>query len=161
MLRSFAFVALLLVAMAGSAGEIEQATVRHKDGVYTLALDIVVASRYEPVYALITDYDHLYRISEVLIETTLLSQPDAEVKRRRLVIRTCILVFCFTTRMVEDVQETGNTIIATIVPEQSDYKHGKTEWYVASVDAGHSRIRLLSELEPDFWIPPFIGPWLM
>jgi hypothetical protein len=153
--------ALLFATLDLPAGEIQHAKVQHKKGVYILELDVVVASRYEPVLALVTDYEHLNRISEVLIETSLISEANAEIKRRRLVVKTCILVFCFTARMVEDVWEKENTIITKIIPELSDYKFGKTEWRVERVDAAHSRITLYCELEPSFWIPPLVGPFLV
>jgi hypothetical protein len=156
-----AFLVLLSGAMAATAGEIQRAEVHHKDGVYTLDLSVVVSSRFDPVYIIVTDYEQLHRISEVLVETALLSKADAEVKRRRLVTKTCILIFCFTAKMVEDVWEVDNSIITKIIPEQSDYKFGKTVWRVNSVDDEHSRIQLFCELEPDFWIPPFIGPYLL
>ncbi len=161
MLVNLALWILLSVSLTTTAGEIQQAQVKHKDGVYILELNVVITAPIEPVHALVTDYDRLHLISEVLVETSLLSEADAEIKRRRLVTRTCILIFCFTAKMVEDVWETENTILTKIIPEQSDYKFGKTEWYVEKVDAEHSRIKLYCELEPGFWIPPFVGPYLM
>lgn len=161
MSRLSALLAFILVTMTVHAGEIQNVSVSHKNGVYILDLDIVVASRFEPVYALVTDYERLKRISEVLVETSLLSEAGAEIKRRRLVTRICILFFCFKATMVEDVWEDESSIITKIIPEQSDYEYGKTEWHIDVVDDEHSRIHLFSELKPDFWIPPFIGPFLM
>ena len=161
MIRSIILFAPLFICTQIAAGEVQNAKVQHEDGIYTLDLTVVVASRFQPVHALVTDYDQLYRISEILIETSLLSEADAEIKRRRLVVRTCILIFCFTATMVEDVWEDENIIITKIIPELSDYKFGETEWRVNPVDQKHSRIDLHSELEPAFWIPPFIGPYLM
>jgi hypothetical protein len=160
-LRSFQFFLVLLFPFQISAGELQQAAVSHKDGVYILELDVIVSSSYDAVHAIVTDYDQLHLISEVLIETSLLSEPNAEIKRRKLVARTCILVFCFTATMVEDVWETGNSISTKIVPENSDYKYGKTEWTVDAIDDQQSRIKLYCELQPNFWIPPIIGPHLM
>lgn len=161
MLRLIALLVFISVSTAVHCGEIQAVSVSHKDGVYTLDLDIIVTSRFEPVYELVTDYDRLKRISEVLVETSLLSEADAEIKRRRLVTRICILFFCFKAKMVEDVWEEETGIITKIIPEQSDYEYGKTEWHINVVDDEHSRIHLFSELKPDFWIPPFIGPFLM
>ncbi len=161
MLHTLAKLVLLFISTTAAAGEIEQASVVYRKGVYILELNVVVSARFEPVYALITDYDRLHLISDVLIETRLLSDADAQVKRRRLVTRTCILIFCFTANMVEDVWEANNSIITKIIPEQSDYKFGRTKWQVDAVDDDRSRITLFCELEPDFWIPPFIGPYLM
>jgi hypothetical protein len=153
--------ASLVLSMIVSAGEIQQASVEHKDGVYTLELDVVVASQFAPVHAIIRNSENLDQISDVLIETSLLGDADAEIKRRRLVVKTCILFFCFTAKMVEDVWENQNSIVTEIIPELSDYKFGKTKWQVIPVDEAHSRIKLYCELEPDFWIPPLIGPYLM
>ena len=161
MLRSFQFFLVLLFSIQVSAGEVQQAAVSHKDGVYTLELDVVVRSAYEAVYAIVTDYDQLHLISEMLVETSLLSEAEAEIKRRKLVTRTCILIFCFTAVMIEDVWETDNTINTKIIPEDSDYKYGMTTWTVDAVDDQSSRIKLYCELQPDFWIPPFVGPYLM
>ncbi|MBT7952609.1 MAG: hypothetical protein HN764_13350 [Gammaproteobacteria bacterium] len=161
MIRLPVFLIFLFVIKTVSAGEIQQAEVLHKDGVYILDLKVKLSAPFEPVHAIVTDYDQLHVISEVLIETSLLSEPDAEIKRRRLVVRTCILFFCFTAKMVEDVWETGNTIITRIIPDQSDYKFGETKWQIDLIDDAHSRISLYCELEPDFWIPPVIGPYLM
>jgi hypothetical protein len=155
------FLIFLFVIKTVSAGDIQQAEVSHKDGVYILDLKVKLSAPFDPVHAIVTDYDQLHLISEVLIETSLLSEADAEIKRRRLVVRTCILIFCFTANMVEDVWETENTIITRIIPNQSDYKFGETKWQIDLIDDAHSRINLYCELEPDFWIPPFIGPYLM
>lgn len=161
MIRLPVFLIFLFVIKTVSAGDIQQAKVLHKDGVYILDLKVKLSSAFDPVHTIVTDYDQLHLISEVLIETSLLSEPDAEIKRRRLVVRTCILIFCFTAKMVEDVWETENTITTRIIPAQSDYKFGKTEWQIDVIDKDHSQINLYCELEPDFWIPPLIGPYLM
>ena len=161
MCRCIILPALLLVGVIAQAGDIQWAKVQHKNGIYILELEVVLASRFEPVHAIVTDYDQLHRISEVLVETALISEPDAEIKRRRMVTRTCILIFCFSAKMVEDVWETEDTIITRIIPEQSDCKYGETEWRVKSIDEDHSSIALHCVLEPSFWIPPFIGPFLL
>ena len=125
-------------------------------------MDVILNADKDKVYAVVTDYEHLNRISEVLVESALLSEPGAVPKRRKLVIESCVVVFCFKIDMVEDVEEIGNEkIIATIVPELSDIKYGKTEWLVTATEDGRSRIRFHGEEEPGFWIPPVIGPILM
>jgi hypothetical protein len=157
----FYTLALLVITMPLIAGEIQQATIRHQDGMYILKLHVELAAPYSSVHAIVTNYDKLYRISEVLTETRLLSEPGSKIKKRRMVIQTCILFFCFNTKMVEHVWETENTIITKIIPEQSDYKYGKTEWQIIPIDKDRSRIQLYCELEPAFWIPPYIGPFLL
>ena len=90
-----------------------------------------------------------------------MSTPGAAIKQRRLVTQTCILVFCFTAKMVEDVWEKDYSVSTRIIPGLSDFDSGKTLWRLVPVAPGQSRLEINSELEPAFWIPPFIGPYLL
>lgn len=144
------------------AGEVQHGTVEHRDGFYILELDVVLDTGLDGVYAIVSDYDGLRRISDAIVEAVRLDSPNPAGIRRRLVIRTCILLFCFKGSLVEDVEESGRDLITTtIVPELSDFKSGRSEWRLAALEDGRSRIQLYSELEPGFWIPPVVGPWLM
>lgn len=132
---------LILVSLSFvlNAGEIENASVKHRDGVYTLKLSVIVAAESGGLYDIMSDYDALHRISEVLLETRLLPTEEEEQLRRLLVARTCVLVFCFTARMVEEVKEHGQVITTRIIPEESDYKSGETEWRVTALTEGRSQ----------------------
>ncbi|NJO12629.1 MAG: hypothetical protein HC872_03270 [Gammaproteobacteria bacterium] len=63
-------------------------------------------------------------------------------------------------RRVETVQETPGSLIATALPEQSDVKYGLTRSYWTA-SAGGTEVQYRLEIEPDFWVPPIIGPPLM
>ena len=152
---------LLCTLKSPSAGEIESARVIHHEGVYTLDLSVVLAAGFEPVYEILIDHKRLHRISEVLVQTQLVTTPGSPAKRRRLVTETCILFFCFAAVMVEDVRITEDRISTRIIPLLSDYRSGKTIWQVTAIDPHNSRIKLHVELEPAFWIPPLIGPYVM
>lgn len=144
----------------GQAGSVESAEVAYADGRYQLDLSMRIDSAPEVVYALVTDYARLDQISKTIIESAVLDH-DAGL-RRRLVTQTCVWFFCFTATLVEDVVESEphHEIITTVVPELSDYRYGRTRWRITP-DNGGTRIDFMALLEPDFWIPPLIGPWLM
>ena len=153
---------LLLISSSVYAGQVQHADVKHKQGIYTLTLDMVVDVEQDVVYRIITDHERFHKVSDVLIETRLLKNADNNKKRRLLVVETCIWFFCFKINMTEDVQEVGNELLLTnIVPEMSDFKYGKTQWRVNALKESGSRIQFYSQHEPDFWIPPVIGPLLM
>ena len=161
-MREVAVLLVLLCALSSiSAGEIESAEVTHHEGVYTLDLSVVLSSGFKPVYEILVDHERLHRISEVLVETNLITTPGSPSKHRRLVTETCILFFCFAAVMVEDVRITEDRISTRIIPLLSDYRSGKTIWQVSPVGPNNSRIKLHVELEPAFWIPPLIGPYVM
>ena len=152
----------MLLSLPAGAGTVRSADVEYADGVYSLGIDVTIDGKVDAVYALVTDYDRLKELSDIFVDTALISPPGVEPKRRRLVSRACVLFFCYEATMVEDVREIGRkTILTTVVPEKSDFSYGKSRWEVTAVDPDHSRIRFSYEIQPDFWVPPLIGPYLI
>ncbi|HEY7840585.1 MAG TPA: hypothetical protein VIC61_03370 [Gammaproteobacteria bacterium] len=151
----------MLCSLTAAAGQVSRAEVSHDKGTYHLLLDVELNADLAPVYAIATDFENLYRISPTIIESARLPSPGPGLERRKMVLRTCILFFCFDADFVEDAELVGHTIITTIVPEQSDFKSGRTTWEMSSRGPGLSRIVLETKVVPAFWIPPVIGPWLI
>jgi hypothetical protein len=64
--------------------------------------------------------------------------------------------------MVEDIRENGSDmVVATVNPARSDFSSGRSEWKILPAGAGQTRIVLRRTLEPSFWVPPLIGPWVI
>lgn len=144
------------------AGQIEESAVHESHGVYALRLSVVIDAGSDPVFRLLSDHGGLHRLSRVIVESTLLEPAEPGAARRKFMLRVCILLFCFKGALVEDVAVQGRERIrTTVVPALSAFRSGKSEWQLAPLDQRHSRILLNYELEPDFWIPPVIGPWLI
>lgn len=54
-----------------------------------------------------------------------------------MVTRVCILFFCFTSPLVEDViEKASGTIVTTIVAALSDYRYGRSVWQVMVAGSG-------------------------
>lgn len=156
-----AAVLLLSYSLTAAAGQVSRAEVSHEAGTYRLLLDVELDADLAPVYAIATDFDQLTRISPTIIESARLPAPGPGRERRKMVLRTCILFFCFDADFVEDAEIVDQTIITTIVPEQSDFHSGRTVWAMSSRGPGRSRIVFETEIVPAFWIPPVIGPWII
>ncbi len=148
----------LLSATGVAAGTVENAEVEHDNGRYRLDLSMQIDSDPAAVYAIVTDYERLTRISRTIIDSSELEH-DAGI-RRRLVTETCVWFFCFEATMVEDIIEGDASVYARIVPEQSDYRYGESVWRVRAVNDG-TRVTFQCTIEPDFWVPPVIGTWMM
>ncbi len=143
------------------AGEVEDAKVTQKQGRYSLDLTMRIDSDPAAVHALVSDYANLERISDIIIDSELLDGADGDRPRRRVETETCILFFCFTATLVEDVIEAEDRAIrTTVVPALSDYRYGESLWQISAAGGG-TRIHFTATLEPDFWIPPVIGTWAM
>jgi hypothetical protein len=80
----------------------------------------------------------------------------------RTVVNVCILVFCKRVQQLQHVTyPRADTIEAVIVPEGSDFRSGFARWRLASISALTTELEFNQTFEPDFWVPPLIGPWLI
>ncbi|MGH8119395.1 MAG: SRPBCC family protein [Gammaproteobacteria bacterium] len=129
---------------------------------YTVKFDGRLAAAPADVYRLVTDHDHLYLLNDIVLESRLLTRPDAPEQQRRVVLHICILFFCRNMKVVESLLENGSDeLVATIVPAVSDFKTGRTVWRITPAGTALSRIQMDSTFQPGFWVPPVIGPLLI
>ena len=161
-MRLFSILCLIFLSAAVPAGEVEFAHAENEGNEYRLNLGMRIQAGKDDVFALLTDHDGLRNISDILTESISLQRINDNTIRRRLVAETCVLFFCFKAVMVEDAQEfPEGRILAVMVPEQSDFHYGRTEWSVNAIDEQQSQILYRCELQPSFWIPPVIGPFVL
>ena len=153
---------LLLVSISAQAGEVQHASVGHQDGDYSIDISVKVDGDRDTIYRIATDYEKLSRLSDLIIETGLVEStgPDGTpTVRRRLLTKTCVLLFCFNAVLIEDLSEPENGIIKSVfVPEGSDFLYGEAVWQVMAIDKSHTMINFNCKFKPGFWVPPMIGP---
>jgi hypothetical protein len=151
---------LLLIPVIVIAGEILDSAVTLEDGVYAIRVDARINASPEAVYRFITDYEHLSSINPSIHESHIIYTYSPARHRVRTVIRACILFFCRSVLQVQDIEQQGGTrLTADFVPEQSDFRQGRAEW-VLTGSGSTTTMHFSAELEPAFWVPPIIGPWL-
>lgn len=154
--------ALLLAAPPAPAGEIAQANISYRDGRYEIDADMHLDATAAAVRRIVTDYDHLERLSGTITDAVVLERYDERRLKRRLSINTCVLFFCARFDMVENVEAVNpDDIRTTIIPEESDFEYGESRWQITPIDAHHTSLHFSAIRQPHFWIPPLIGPWLM
>jgi hypothetical protein len=161
-LSKFAAFVFLLLFFVGHAcgGEIRQASVQYADGVYHVEFDALVYAGQPEIYTLLTDYNHLYRLNDTIKESAVISEQGKLARKYRMRLQSCILFFCRSVVMVEDVVENGqDQVTTTIDPAQSDFSTGQSTWSILPAGTGLTSIRLSRNLVPAFWVPPVIGPW--
>lgn len=152
-------IVLIVINQSLSAGQVNQSNVEYKNGIYSLSFDVEIETDLEIVRTLVTDFANIDQLSDLVVESDIISAPDDISKRRLMVARACVLFFCREMKMVEEIgEQKKDVIVATVVPELSDFKSGTTIWRLTEMPDRHSRIEFSSELKPDFWIPPIIGP---
>ena len=155
--------AALLAAVccaAASGANFERAEVTHETGRYQLRFVVDLSAATAAVRALLTDYDHLDRLSAHIVESRRLTAGDGGA-RVRIVLEACVFVFCKTVRRVMAVETRANGDILTLAdPAESDFRHAREIWQVNPQDRG-TRLVYEAEFEPSFFVPPLIGPWLI
>ena len=114
------------------------------------------------VKAIVSDINQLGRLNDDVVKSELLARYDKSHFKRRMLLKHCILVFCFDLNFVETVELLPNGDVAThIVPGESNFRRGDTLWRITEIDARRTRLTMEATQEPDFWIPPIIGPLLI
>jgi len=143
------------------AGEILDSSVVHDGAVYRLSITARVEAPLAVVYRSITDFSNLAAINPDIEESEVLESQGADRQRVRSVVRVCILVFCKRVEQVQDIiLVDSRTVVATMVPGAGDFRAGLARWELTAVGTT-TDLHFTETFEPDFWVPPLIGPWLI
>jgi hypothetical protein len=152
--------ALLLVPSLAGAGRILDSSVTLEDGVYAIAVEARIIASPDTVFGFLTDYERLPSINSSIRESSIIHTYGPAKHRVHTLIRACILFFCRSVRQVQDLeQQNKHLLVAHIIPELSDFRQGRAEWRLSDA-AGATDMHFTARLEPAFWVPPVIGPWL-
>lgn len=155
--------ACLLAGMAASApaAEVLEAEVRHNDGRYSVRFAVQLAAPRERVQHLLTDYENYASYFRTVKESRVLGRTPDGALRVRLLLRSCVLFFCREATQVKDITEhPDGRLEARIDPKHSDFRETVEHWRVEG-DAKETRLSYRAALEPTFYVPPLIGPWLL
>ncbi|MCP5143533.1 MAG: hypothetical protein H6978_01790 [Gammaproteobacteria bacterium] len=142
--------------------EIERGDFSYHDGRYDYTVIADLTADIDTVRGIINDYAGLARLNDSFIDSAIeIEFADGSVQRR-LLIKQCVLFFCFDLRLVERVtRPDADTTVTRIVPDLSSFKDGITTWTLNPVDGNHVRLTITGSQAPDFWIPPLLGPLLL
>ena len=156
-----AFAVALSTMAPAAAVNISDLEITHSKRTYLVAFDALIDAEPARTRELLSDYRQWRRLSDTLSEVQLLRTfPDGR-QRIRLRFHSCMLFFCKTIQHTKDVVIHSNgDIVTTMVPEHSDFSSGWERWRFR---AEHNKTRLIyhAVLEPTFYVPPLIGPWIL
>ena len=144
---------------SGYAGEVLKSYVNDDGDHYLLNLEMRINADAQRVYQLLTDFNHLNKISDSVTSSKILSQQG---KRTRVEVHTegCVLVFCKHIKQVQTVTELGGGYLMIVDdPEAGDFTYGRTLWRIWQ-EGNHTRVSLSADVVPKFWLPPLVGPWV-
>ena len=161
MKRRTCVILTLLVSCAAYA-KLTHTDIEVVGNAYRYQFEADIAAPFDDTRAVVTDYNHLKRINDGVIESRIVKTYGKHKLKRELLMEQCVLVFCFDLRFTEQVEEHGrNKIVARIIPEESNFRRGIATWQLEAIGPANTRLRVNAEQEPDFWIPPVIGPTMI
>lgn len=112
-------------------------------------------------WAVLADPDALSKLNDAIHQIDYSDSPDKQASRRAAsVIRLCVLFFCKHLNQTQDLYQRPNHLQAKVIPELSDFHYGYGDWKIAD-KGGLAQLTFTAALEPKFWIPPLIGPWVI
>ncbi|MGD2063060.1 MAG: hypothetical protein PVF51_05695 [Nitrospirota bacterium] len=151
----------LAVAAPGRAVEPVEFRAYENGGEYHVSTEAVLHAPAASVRAVLTDFVHAYRLNPSITESAILPSLDQGVVRLRMRIEECLALFCVDVVSVADIKVLpSGDLQVLVIPELSSFRSGAAVWHIQSWQ-GETRIRYELRVEPDFFIPPLIGRFIM
>lgn len=154
---------LLLTSLTiGSAATIRTVEIDRQDGRYVLVSNTYLEAPPNAVFRVLTDYDQFARISSVFEESRFVGTDDEGTPLVYTRVEGCVWFFCKTMERVERLEFNAPDFIATTaIPARSDFRYSRSEWQLSPEGDHGTRVLYRLEMEPDFWVPPVLGPLLI
>lgn len=162
----------LLCVLAGAAPpaaayHVVNAEVTQSEDRYTVDFVVILEAEPDRFWEIVTDYARFADFSPSVVASRIVRGAPGRDARVEITLRPCVLVvFCRTLTKVSDVRVDAGArrIEYRIVPASSDFRMARETVVLAdaSTDAGpRVRFAYTAVLSPKFFVPPFVGPWLI
>ncbi len=160
---NYILAALLLAATSMlDAATLDRTELNFKGRAYHYLFSAHLRANPAAVRAIVSDIERLARLNDDIVTSQILSRESDQILTRRLLLKHCILLFCFDIDFIEELEILPSGDIATrIIPGQGNFERGETIWRIEAISDTETRVTMEADQKPDFWIPPLIGPLLI
>lgn len=152
---------LYLQGMPSIAAELQDVTVEQKDGRYHLTSVTYFDATQSQLYKVLTDYEQFPRFSSAFVEAE--NRAPDEQGRPQFYTRMdgCVLMFCKSYIRYGYLElKPEYDIVAMVDPELSNFDFSRERWQL--IPDGDGTIMIYDfEMEPGFWVPPIVGPYVI
>lgn len=152
---------LLGVAQFTAAAEMRSVNVQYDDGRYSLVSVAWFDAGIDETFDVFRTWDYSTQFSSAVVEARDLD-PDSSGRPGYYVVnRGCILFFCKSMKRQGYIEVKHNRDLRAVAdPRVSDFRLFEEVWEFVE-EGGGTRVRYSLQMEPDFWVPPAIGPYLI
>lgn len=143
------------------ASIIDHVEVVHAGKRYQVVMHARMQTDADRAYAVFTDFSRLKDVNTAIIRSDPIAGAPEGAQRLHTQVRVCVLGICRVFDQVQDMhKEPPENLHARVIPELSNLRFGRANWRIWD-DGDYARLIFEAEVEPDFWVPPLIGPWLI
>lgn len=153
----------ILASAAGALGaaDLREVTVEKEDGRYRLRSETWFDATPGALYRVLSDYELHTQFTSAITESRNLEPGSDGRPRYYTKMQGCILLFCKSFVRIGSLKLTPEVeIVATADPSLSDVHYSREHWHLRAEGRG-TQLVYEFELEPEFWVPPVIGPYLV
>lgn len=155
---AFIAAALLLAEPAAAARMLSLDVIRSGDS-YGAEFEAELEAPVAAVYAVLTDYEQIPRLSPVVRGVTVTATGEPGVARVRSELESCVLFFCRRMVQVQEIREEGGYRLSSrMIAQGSDFSAGSSQWRLEARGA-NTYLYHRTTKTPGFFVPPLIGPW--
>ena len=154
-------ITLLLHSNAAPSAELRDVQIELKDERYHLFSETFLDVSREALYEVLTDFEQFEKFTSAIVESRN-TEPDENGQPGFYSrMEGCVLLFCHSfIRIGYLILIPRLEIVAISIPEESDFKYSRERWQLIDFKDGTIMIYDF-EMEPDFWVPPVIGPFVI
>jgi hypothetical protein len=160
-LAALSILASLLLAGTAAAAELRDINVEHSKGRYTVYSVVWFDATVEQVFEVFRQWDLSTKFSSAIVESRDIAADEHGRPQYYVRNQGCLLFFCKSFVRQGYVElEVNQVLRAYADPEISDFRLSNETWTFAREGSG-TTVSYHLEMEPKFWVPPGIGPYLI
>jgi len=146
-----------ILSLTANASQFVLLEVNQQADIFIVHVEMNFEAPAERVRSILTDYENLDRLNASITSSEIIGASQNGIVRVLTRFSNCVLFFCMDIQKVEDISEDEHgRILVVMVPDSSNFHSGQTSWQVLSTGSG-SRVILHANLEPDLWLPSWLG----
>jgi len=152
-----------VIAATAETATLDTLEITRNHGRYELYADTYLSALPQDIFEVLLEYDDdaFRRISGVYKESRYLEPQSDGTPVVYTLMEGCIMFYCLSMRRTETLETEAFSYIRTeAIPEESDFKYSMSEW-TFEPEAGGTRMSYKLIMEPDFFVPPIVGPWIL
>ena len=160
-----AAIRFLLIFVAGvqlaAAAEMRSVDVQYEGGRYSLVSVAWFDAGIDETFEVFRTWDYSTQFSSAVVDALDLDPDSSGRPGYYIVNRGCVLFFCkLMVRQGYVEMQHNRDLRAVANPQLSDFRLFEEDWKFVE-ESGGTRVRYELFMEPDFWVPPAIGPYLI